>query len=180
MKKNFLLAFALGAAMIATSCDQNSSTDSTTATASESTAAEQPQQVDNPNVVPAGQTAAAENAAVMTFAESEYDFGTIKQGKVVEHTFTFTNTGKTPLVIESASASCGCTAPDWTKAPVAPGEKGEVKVRFDSTGKFGQQSPTVTIRANTEPNIIRIAMKGNVEGSTNMPTAGPEGPVRLN
>jgi hypothetical protein len=178
MKKNFLLALALGTAMVVTSCDQNNTT-ATDATVSENTATEQPQQIDNPNVVATSQTAGTENAAVMTFKESEFDFGTIKQGEVVEHTFTFTNTGKTPLVIENASASCGCTAPDWTKTPVAPGEKGEVKVRFDSNGKAGQQSPTVTIRANTEPNIIRIAMKGNVAASS-MPTAGADGPVRLN
>lgn len=178
MKKNLLLAFALGTAMMVTSCDQKSSVENTTA--SETPVAEQPQQIDNPNVVPTGQAATANtNAAVMSFNESEYDFGTIKQGEVVEHTFTFTNTGATPLVIESASASCGCTAPDWTKTPVAPGEKGEVKVQFNSAGKFGQQSPTVTIRANTEPNIIRIAMKGNVENA-GVPTAGPEGPVKLN
>jgi hypothetical protein len=177
MKKNLLLAFALGTALMVTSCEQKSSVENTTA--SESPVAEQPQQIDNPNVVPAAQAASTGNAAVMTFKESEYYFGTIKQGEVVEHTFTFTNTGTTPLVIESASASCGCTAPDWTKDPVAPGQKGEVKVQFNSTGKFGQQSPTVTIRANTEPNIIRIAMKGNVEGA-NIPTAGADGPVKLN
>ncbi|EJF10509.1 MULTISPECIES: DUF1573 domain-containing protein [Pontibacter] len=179
MKKNFLFALALGAAMTVTSCDQNNTTEAE-ATAAETTAtAEQPQQIDNPNVVPTSQTTSTENAAVMTFEESEYDFGTIKQGEVVEHTFTFTNTGKTPLVIESASASCGCTAPDWTKDPVAPGQKGEVKVRFDSNNKAGQQAPTVTIRANTEPNIVRIAMKGNVATSS-IPTAGADGPVRLN
>lgn len=179
MKKNFLLALALGTAMVVTSCDQNSTTE-TEATATETTAAaEQPQQIDNPNVVATGQTANAGNAAVMSFQETEYDFGTIKEGEVVEHTFKFTNTGSTPLVIESASASCGCTAPDWTKTPVAPGEEGQVKVRFDSKNKPGQQSPTVTIRANTEPNIMRVSMKGNV-ASSSIPTAGADGPVRLN
>jgi hypothetical protein len=179
MKKNFLLALALGTAMTVTSCDQNSTTESE-ATASENTAAiAQPQQVENPNVVTTGQTTSAENTAVMSFQETEYDFGTIKEGEVVEHVFKFTNTGRTPLVIESASASCGCTAPDWTKTPVAPGEEGQVKVRFDSRNKPGQQSPTVTIRANTEPNIMRIFMKGNV-ASSSIPTAGADGPVRLN
>jgi hypothetical protein len=179
MKKNFLLALALGTAMTVTSCDQNNTTESESATAETTAAVAQPQQVDNPNVVATGHTASAENAAVMSFQETEYDFGTIKEGEVVEHIFKFTNTGKTPLVIESASASCGCTAPDWTKAPVAPGEQGQVKVRFDSRNKPGQQSPTVTIRANTEPNIMRIFMKGNV-ASSSIPTAGADGPVRLN
>lgn len=179
MKKNFLLALALGAAMTVTSCDQNNTTASEATSAETTAAVDQPQVIDNPNVVPAGQTASAENIAVMSFASTEYDFGTIKEGEVVEHTFKFTNTGKSPLVIESASASCGCTAPDWTKTPVAPGEEGQVKVRFDSRNKPGQQSPTVTIRANTEPNIVRVFMKGNVTSSS-IPTAGADGPVRLN
>ncbi|WP_299706021.1 DUF1573 domain-containing protein [uncultured Pontibacter sp.] len=179
MKKNFLLALALGTAMTVTSCDQNNTTDSEATTAETTAAVAQPQQVENPNVVATGQTANAENAAVMSFQETEYDFGTIKEGEVVEHTFKFTNTGKAPLIIESASASCGCTAPDWTKTPVAPGEEGQVKVRFDSRNKPGQQSPTVTIRANTEPNIMRVSMKGNV-ASSSIPTAGADGPVRLN
>ncbi|PVY38203.1 DUF1573 domain-containing protein [Pontibacter virosus] len=179
MKKNFLLALALGTAMTVTSCDQNNTTESEATTAEATSSVEQPQVVDNPNVVPTSQTASTENMAVMSFASTEYDFGTIKEGEVVEHTFKFTNTGKSPLVIESASASCGCTAPDWTKTPVAPGEEGEVKVRFDSRNKPGQQSPTVTVRANTEPNIVRVFMKGNVTSSS-MPTAGADGPVRLN
>jgi hypothetical protein len=176
MKKNLMYTFALAAMVFATSCDQN-----TTATdavvAEDQAAAEQTVPVNNPNVASTENVAASENAAVMSFEQTEYDFGTIKQGTVVDHTFKFTNTGKSPLIIESASASCGCTAPDWTKTPVAPGEQGEVKVQFNSTGKMGQQSPMVTIRANTEPNIMRISMKGTVEGS-NVPTAGAQGPVR--
>ncbi|MCP2042862.1 DUF1573 domain-containing protein [Pontibacter sp. HSC-36F09] len=179
MKKNFLLALALGTAMTVTSCDQNNTTASEATTAEATAPADQPQVVDNPNVVPTSQTASTENMAVMSFATTEYDFGTIKEGDIVEHTFKFTNTGKSPLVIESASASCGCTAPDWTKTPVAPGEEGEVKVRFDSRNKPGQQSPTVTVRANTEPNIVRVFMKGNVTSSS-IPTAGADGPVKLN
>lgn len=181
MKKNLFFPFVLAAGLFATSCDQATTTDNATATAGEATATttEQPQQVDNPNIASAEEVVPAGNAPVMTFKETEYDFGTIKQGAVVDHVFQFTNTGKAPLIIESASASCGCTAPDWTKTPVAPGETGEVKVVFNSTGKFGQQSPTVTIRANTEPNIVRVSMKGTVEGSS-IPTAGANGPVKIN
>lgn len=138
------------------------------------------QPVDNPNVASeADAVVVSENAPVMTFDETEYDFGTIKQGEVVNHTFTFTNTGASPLIIENASATCGCTVPQWTTEPVAPGRKGEIKVQFNSTGKSGQQQPTVTVRANTQPNIVRVAMKGNVEAS-NTPTAGSEGPVKRN
>lgn len=181
MKKNLFLAAGLAIAMFATSCDNNNAGNDTVAentTAAEATV----QPIENPNVVTTaadGEAVASENAPVMSFEQTEYDFGTIKQGETIEHTFEFTNTGSTPLIIESASATCGCTVPEWTKEPVAPGEKGTVAVKFNSTGKMGQQQPTVTIRANTQPNIVRVAMKGNVESSS-IPTAGSDGPVRRN
>ncbi len=87
---------------------------------------------------------------VMTFAETEHDFGTINEGDVVEHKFTFTNTGKAPLVIVNAKGSCGCTVPEWTKEPIAPGDSGEMLVKFNSNGKPNQQTKQVTITTNTE------------------------------
>lgn len=176
MKKNLMYTFALAAMVFATSCD-NQTTSSDAIVTEEQAAIEQAQPVENPNVVATESVTPSGNAAVMNFKETEHDFGTIKQGEVVEHIFAFTNTGETPLVIESASASCGCTVPEWTKTPVAPGEQGQVKVQFNSAGKMGQQAPMVTIRANTEPNIVRVSMKGTVESSA-MPTAGADGPVR--
>ncbi len=96
------------------------------------------------------------------FDEIEYDFGTINEGKVVEHVFDFTNNGQSPLVISNITASCGCTSPEWTKTPINPGEKGMVKVVFNSTAKSGAQAPTVTIQANTNPTVTRLRMKGSV------------------
>ncbi|GAA4274449.1 DUF1573 domain-containing protein [Aquimarina gracilis] len=95
---------------------------------------------------------------VMTFAETEHDFGTINEGDVVEHKFTFTNTGKAPLVIVNAKGSCGCTVPQWTKDPVPPGGSGEMLVKFNSSGKPNQQTKQVTITTNTEAGkeIIKI------------------------
>ena len=117
--------------------------------------------VDNPNVV--SETAAPNpNAPVMSFAVSEHDFGDIKPGSVVRHTFEFANTGKSPLLIENATASCGCTTPSWTKEPIAPGAKGTIEVQFDSHGKSGLQNKTVAIRANTQPGVTSIMIKANV------------------
>jgi hypothetical protein len=107
------------------------------------------------------------------FAEMEYDFGTINEGKVVEHVFDFTNNGQAPLVISNITASCGCTSPDWTKTPINPGEKGFVKVVFNSTAKSGAQAPTVTIQANTNPTVTRLRMKGSVTPKL----AGAEAPA---
>lgn len=107
------------------------------------------------------------------FSEMEYDFGTINEGKVVEHLFNFTNNGQAPLVISNITASCGCTSPEWTKTPVNPGEQGFVKVVFNSTAKSGAQAPTVTIQANTNPTVTRLRMKGSVTPKL----AGAEAPA---
>jgi outer membrane murein-binding lipoprotein Lpp len=106
------------------------------------------------------------------FAEMEYDFGTITEGDVVEHTFTFTNTGEAPLVIQNASASCGCTVPDWPKEPVAVGNTSEIRVRFDSSNKTGVQNKTIRITANTEPATTTLQIKSSVTPKQEA-TAGP-------
>ncbi|KAA1243150.1 DUF1573 domain-containing protein [Aquimarina sp. RZ0] len=99
---------------------------------------------------------------VMTFAETEHDFGTINEGDVVEYTFKFTNTGKAPLVIVNAKGSCGCTVPEWPKEPVAPGATGEMLVKFNSNGKPNVQNKQVTITANTEAGKEVIKIKATV------------------
>ncbi|MCL6258675.1 DUF1573 domain-containing protein [Aquiflexum sp. TKW24L] len=112
------------------------------------------------------------------FSEMEYDFGTINEGKVVEHSFKFINEGQAPLVISNITASCGCTSPDWTKTPVKPGEEGFVKVVFNSTAKTGTQAPTVTIQANTNPNVTRLRLKGNVTPKLASSSPNQLGPVK--
>ncbi len=97
----------------------------------------------------------------MTFDETEFDFGTIDQGTNVEHVFKFTNTGEAPLVIVDAKSSCGCTVPEFTKEPVAPGAQGEMLVKFNGSGK-NQVSKTVTITANTEKGKETIKIKAFV------------------
>lgn len=106
------------------------------------------------------------------FAEMEHDFGTITEGDVVEHTFTFTNTGEAPLVIQNASASCGCTVPSWPKEPVAVGGTGEIQVRYNSANKKGVENKTVRITANTEPAVTTLRIKTNVVPKEEA-TAGP-------
>ena len=96
------------------------------------------------------------------FAEELHDFGTIKDGDVVEHTFSFTNTGAAPLIISDAKATCGCTVPEWPKEPIPVGDTGEIKVRFNSKNKPGIQNKTVTLTANTWPATTRVRIKANV------------------
>jgi len=103
-----------------------------------------------------------ENAAAITFEESEFDFGDLKQGDEVKHIFKFKNTGKSNLIIETATAPCGCTVPSWPKEPIAPGEAGEIEVKFNSTGKEGVQNKVVTVTANTVPNTTTVKIVCNV------------------
>jgi hypothetical protein len=102
------------------------------------------------------------------FDKTEFDFGEIKEGQVVKHIFKFKNVGKTPLVIQNATASCGCTVPDWTKEPIAPNAEGELRVEFNSQGKTGQQLKTVSINANTMPSVTELTIKGTVNAVSNM------------
>lgn len=96
------------------------------------------------------------------FEEELHDFGTIKDGDVVEHVFSFVNTGEAPLIISDAKGSCGCTVPDWPREPIPVGGTGELKVKFNSKNKPGIQNKTVTITANTWPTTQRLRIKANV------------------
>ena len=96
----------------------------------------------------------------MTFDATEWDFGEIIQGDVVAHAFEFTNTGKDPLIITDAKGSCGCTVPEWPKAPIASGEKASINVKFDSKGKKGKQNKRVTLITNMVPSQKVLIVKG--------------------
>ncbi len=99
----------------------------------------------------------------MTFKSTVYDFGTFKEElKSVSHAFEFKNTGKQPIIIQRVSASCGCTTPDWTRSPVAPGQKGYIKVTYNARNRPGPFSKTITVVANTVPSRIILSIKGNV------------------
>ena len=98
----------------------------------------------------------------ITFAENAWDFGTIDEGDAVTHIFKFTNTGDNPLIIDRCKGSCGCTVPQCPKDPIAPGEEGEIEVKFNSKGKKNKQTKTVTINANTVPEQTRITISANV------------------
>ncbi|WP_373519016.1 DUF1573 domain-containing protein [Pricia sp.] len=109
---------------------------------------------------------------VMEFEESEHDFGTIEQGTAQETVFKFTNTGNAPLIITNATSSCGCTVPNPPKDPIAPGETGELVVKFNGSGQ-NQVSKTITVNANTEKGTEILRIKAFV----NPKNAGPVGPT---
>jgi hypothetical protein len=116
-------------------------------------------------------TPATANAsgAQIKFSEEKYDFGSIKQGDVVDHVFKFKNTGTQPLVISNVQASCGCTIPDWTKEPVAPGKTGMISAKFNSAGKMGMQTKVLTIESNSAAGAATVSLVGEVKD----PSAAP-------
>lgn len=114
--------------------------------------------------VEASSAKAVSNAPVMTFDRTIHDFGTIQEGERVETLFTFTNTGKSDLVIVDARGSCGCTVPEYPKnTPIAPGATGQIRVSFDSSNKPNLQQKTVTISANTDSGRETIRIKAMVQ-----------------
>jgi hypothetical protein len=98
----------------------------------------------------------------IVFETNTFEFGKINQGEIVKHTFNFKNDSDEPLIISSAQASCGCTIPSYPKDPIAPGQEGKIDVQFNSTGKQGVQNKSITITANTVPNITTLLLKGEV------------------
>lgn len=99
---------------------------------------------------------------VMKFEYVTHDFGKIQQGDKVTYKFNFVNTGKSPLIIINAVASCGCTTPNWPKTPIKPGDGGQIEVIFNSLGKKGLQDKMVTITANTNPRQNVVHLVGEV------------------
>ena len=101
--------------------------------------------------------------AEIEFEKDTHDYGTIKQNANGVYEFKFKNTGTQPLMISNAKGSCGCTVPEWPREPIAPGESGVIKVKYD-TKRPGPFSKSVTLQSNAvnEPTKT-IRIKGNVE-----------------
>ena len=95
---------------------------------------------------------------VLSFEKDYHDFGKLNSGELVSYSFKFKNTGKSVLLISNVGTSCGCTVTAYPKRPIQPDEESTIDVKFDSTGKHGRQTKSITIFANTEPaeTTIRI------------------------
>lgn len=107
----------------------------------------------------------AQKVAEIKFDKQTYNFGKFSESNPVQKcTFTFTNVGNAPLVINQAMASCGCTVPSYTKAPIAPGAKGTITVTYNGKGKFpGHFKKSITIKANAKTEMVRLYVEGTME-----------------
>lgn len=118
--------------------------------------------VNNPHTADGIDTVAAARKPTMDFTDTLHNFGTIHEKEIVEYEFSFKNNGKTPLVINSAVGSCGCTVPSYPHDPVEPGKTGVMKVTFNSAGKSGHQEKTVTIHTNTIHGLHMLFIKADI------------------
>ncbi len=109
----------------------------------------------------------------IVFEEVKYDFGSVVQGGTVDHTFKFKNTGTAPLVISNIGVSCGCTTPEWTKAPVMPGKTGTIAAHFNSAGKMGMQNKVLTIESNATAGSTTVSLVGEVKEASATANATP-------
>jgi hypothetical protein len=97
----------------------------------------------------------------IVFAATTHDYGTIVQASDGSCVFAFTNKGKAPIVLNDVKASCGCTVPEWTRTPVAPGEKGSIKVTYN-TNNVGAFSKSITVNSNAVNSPLVLIIKGTV------------------
>ena len=145
--KNYFLTYFLILFLFAFSCDSSSNKKETK----------------SENIASSSMTSSSESP-IMSFDKTLHDFGTIQEGETVETIFTFTNSGKSDLIIVDARGSCGCTVPEYPKnTPIPPGESGKIRVSFDSSNKPNMQQKTVTISANTDSGRETIRIKALVQ-----------------
>lgn len=106
--------------------------------------------------------ASAHAQAEIKFDKLVHNFGTFSEKAPVQKTtFTFTNVGDKPLIINQAIASCGCTVPSYTKTPIAPGKQGQITITYNGKGMFpGHFKKSITVRSNGNVEMTRLYIEG--------------------
>ena len=107
------------------------------------------------------------DTAIISFTEYEHDFGKVAEGEKVALTFVFENKGKGPLIISNVTTTCGCTVAKYNTNPISSGNSGTVEIVFDSSGKSGKQTKSITIHSNASKPIVLLKITGEVLNSSN-------------
>jgi hypothetical protein len=103
------------------------------------------------------------NFTSIEWLDSTYtDLGKIKEGQVVEISYRFRNSGTKNLIITNVSAGCGCTIPEKPEEPIAPGQEGTIKAKFDSKNRKGENRKDVFVQANTNPRDMTLTFRVEV------------------
>lgn len=98
----------------------------------------------------------------IAFEQDHFDFGKVKINTKVRHAFRFINIGENPLMIADAQASCGCTIPSFSKAPVMPGDYGEIIVEFNTAGRLGTNHKSVMVFSNAKREKVSVSFDAEV------------------
>jgi hypothetical protein len=109
-----------------------------------------------------GVAAADTGVARLVFREYEHEFGKVSEGEKVGYVFKFDNKGTAPLVIASATTSCGCTVPEYDSKPIPPGGEGSLEVVFNTSGRNGMQTKTITVKSNAKPAVVLLKITAEV------------------
>ena len=107
------------------------------------------------------------DTAIISFTEYEHDFGKVAEGEKVSLTFTFENKGRGPLIISEVTTTCGCTVAKYDTKPISSGNTGTVEIVFDSSGKSGKQTKSISIHSNASKPIVLLKITGEVLNSSN-------------
>jgi len=117
-------------------------------------------------------------ADVAQFKAETIDLGTIKVGNATTATFHVTNIGKTPLIIETATPTCGCTIGDYTKAPIAPGKSGTITATYSAASVDPNFTKTMTVKFVGVDEVKSITIKGAVLSEADYAKAKPSAPLQ--
>ncbi len=164
MKRILLTLTAAMFTFCVVNAQKDAKTTTTTTVAPTTTTTAPTQNPDNPN------------GPVITFPNLVHDYGTLQKGADGNCEFTFTNTGKEPLVLSNVTTSCGCTVPSWNKEPILPGKTGIIKVNYTKTNIVGTISKQITVMSNAKNGTIILSIKGQV---VDTPSTTPEKPANM-
>ena len=117
----------------------------------------------NSKVAPASKTETGKSEII--FREYQHEFGKVTEGEKLSYTFIFDNKGAGDLVISGATTTCGCTVPKYETKPIPPGSSGTLEVVFDTSGKAGMQTKTITVKTNAKIPVVLLKITAEVAAS---------------
>lgn len=159
--KKVMNTFWASSIILLSSCGQNAKQDGSTVSQAQN--GTEVVQVSNESDASEQNLNSVTEKAKIEVLEDSFDFGTIKEGEKVEKTFTLKNIGGSPLIISGASASCGCTTPEFTSQPIPPGHSTTIKTTFDSNGQVGQQHKMIIVSSNADNGMVQLHLRGEVK-----------------
>ncbi|MES2386954.1 MAG: DUF1573 domain-containing protein [Bacteroidota bacterium] len=119
-------------------------------------------------------SAACMAQGVLKFDNESHDFGEVNEGDQAQYEYKFTNTGDKPVILSNVQASCGCTTPSWTKDPVLPGKTGVITASYNSSGRPGPFTKTVTVTSNATNSPLQLTFRGMVLKKSEIVNYTPE------